>query len=80
MGFSLLSIIFSLMPDGDTVDMVAGTLIGFSGLTGFMSLVVGMTVLITQLVKNNLNAKNIAYFISAWFASVLIFILATTLM
>ena len=78
--FSLLSIISGLLPDGDTIDMVQGTLLFFSGLSGFMSLVIGMTILITQLVRNNLNARNVAYFIGAWFISVLVSIFATTLM
>ena len=78
--FSLLSIISGLLRDGDTIDMVQGTLLFFSGLSGFMSLVIGMTILITQLVRTHLNARTVAYFIGAWFISVLVFIFATTLM
>jgi len=79
MAFSLLSIIFGLLPDEDIINQVQGILAGFSALSGGMSLIIGMTVLITQLVRNSLNAKNVGYFILAWFISVLIFIFALTL-
>ena len=78
--FVSINFCFSSIEKGDTIDMVQGTLLFFSGLSGFMSLVIGMTILITQLVRNNLNARNVAYFIGAWFISVLVFIFATTLM